>query len=504
MNHKKSLISAYTSKLNVELKERRNKLKKIREYGIPFPNTFRKSSTTKYIHTIYDKHSNEELTNLNIEVSVAGRMMSRRIMGKAAFVTLQDTDGKIQLYITCNNFADNFYDEQFKKWDIGDIIGASGKIFKTNTKELSINCFKLCLLTKSLRPLPDKFHGLVDQETRYRQRYLDLIINDKSNIIFKLRSKIINTIRTFMIKNNFLEVETPMLQAIPGGALARPFITHHNALNIDMYLRIAPELYLKRLVIGGFERVFEINRNFRNEGISSHHNPEFTMMELYIAYADYNDLMQIVESLLIYIAENVFETKIISYGQQSFDFSKSFERLTMVEAINKFYPIANSFDLNNFNKVKELAHYSGIKIENNWSLALILNEIFEKIIEKRLIQPTFVTDYPLEISPLARCNDNNPNIADRFELFIAGQELCNGFSELNDSEEQSKRFIHQCQNKSSGDKEAMFYDEDYILALEHGLPPTAGLGIGIDRLVMLFTNSQNIRDVILFPTLRPN
>ncbi|AKC32394.1 lysine--tRNA ligase [Candidatus Pantoea carbekii] len=488
--------------LNHELKIRREKLHILLKNNIAFPNNFRRDIISDEIHDRYSQKSNEEIKKLGIVVSVAGRMMNRRIMGKASFVILQDVGGRIQLYVMRENLSEGIYDEQFKKWDIGDIIGARGKLFKTKTGELSIHCIELHLLTKSLRPLPDKFHGLTDQETRYRQRYLDLLINKQSRTIFKVRSNIIMCIRNFMIENNFMEVETPMMQNIAGGASARPFITHYNALNIDMYLRIAPELYLKRLVIGGFERIFELNRNFRNEGISTHHNPEFTMMEVYMAYADYNDMIQLMENLLRTLSIKVLGTTKISYGKYNFDFSEPFEKLTMSEAIQKYCPKTDMIDFENFDKVVSMAHSLHIKTEKHWSLGRIITEIFEAIVEKNLIQPTFITEYPVEVSPLARRNDKKLEITDRFEFFVGGHEIGNGFSELNDPEDQANRFQKQIITKKTDYSETICYDEDYVIALEHGLPPTAGLGIGIDRLVMLLTNSHTIRDVILFPSMR--
>ncbi|WP_437214604.1 lysine--tRNA ligase [Pectobacterium sp. LFLA-215] len=489
--------------LNNELKTRREKLVALRETGIAFPNDFRRDSTSDRLHAEFDGKENEELEELGVEVTVAGRMMTRRIMGKASFVTLQDVGGRIQLYVSRDDLAEGIYNEQFKKWDLGDILGARGKLFKTKTGELSIHCTELRLLTKALRPLPDKFHGLADQETRYRQRYLDLIANDESRNTFRIRSKVMAAIRSFMVDHGFMEVETPMMQVIPGGASARPFITHHNALDIDMYLRIAPELYLKRLVVGGFERVFEINRNFRNEGVSPRHNPEFTMMELYMAYADYKDLIVLTENLFRTLTQDVLGSTTVEYGDQTFDFGKPFEKLTMREAICKYRPETNVADLDCLEKATAIAQSLGIKIEKSWGLGRIVTEIFEETAESSLIQPTFITEYPAEVSPLARRNDQNPEITDRFEFFIGGREIGNGFSELNDAEDQAERFAQQVNAKDAGDDEAMFYDEDYVTALEHGLPPTAGLGIGIDRMVMLFTNSHTIRDVILFPAMRP-
>ena len=489
--------------LNNELKSRREKLAGLRENGIAFPNDFRRDFTSDKLHAAYGDKDNEELEALGVEVTVAGRMMTRRIMGKASFVTLQDVGGRIQLYVARDDLAEGVYNEQFKKWDLGDILGARGKLFKTKTGELSIHCTELRLLTKALRPLPDKFHGLADQETRYRQRYLDLIANEESRNTFKVRSQVMSAIRNFMVEHGFMEVETPMMQVIPGGASARPFITHHNALDIDMYLRIAPELYLKRLVVGGFERVFEINRNFRNEGVSPRHNPEFTMMELYMAYADYKDLIELTETLFRTLTEKVLGTSQVQYGDEVFDFGKPFEKLTMTEAIKKYRPETDLADLADMGKAVAIAESIGIKVEKSWGLGRVVTEIFEEVAESHLIQPTFITEYPAEVSPLARRNDVNPEITDRFEFFIGGREIGNGFSELNDSEDQAQRFADQVNAKDAGDDEAMFYDEDYVTALEHGLPPTAGLGIGIDRMVMLFTNSHTIRDVILFPAMRP-
>ncbi|CNJ00249.1 lysine--tRNA ligase [Yersinia mollaretii] len=503
MSEQKTQVAEQAQELNSELQARREKLAVLREKGIAFPNDFRREHLSDQLHAEYGNKENEELEALNIEVTVAGRMMTRRIMGKASFVTLQDVGGRIQLYVSRDDLPEGVYNEEFKKWDLGDILGARGKLFKTKTGELSIHCSELRLLTKALRPLPDKFHGLADQETRYRQRYLDLIANDESRNTFKVRSQVMSGIRTFMVEKGFMEVETPMMQVIPGGASARPFVTHHNALDIDMYLRIAPELYLKRLVVGGFERVFEINRNFRNEGVSPRHNPEFTMMELYMAYADYKDLIVLTEELFRTLTENILGSSVVQYGEQTFDFGKPFAKLTMKEAICKYRPETNVADLDDMDKALAIAESLGIKVEKSWGLGRVQCEIFEETAESHLIQPTFITEYPAEVSPLARRNDDNPFITDRFEFFIGGREIGNGFSELNDAEDQAQRFADQVSAKEAGDDEAMFYDEDYVTALEHGLPPTAGLGIGIDRMVMLFTNSHTIRDVILFPAMRP-
>ncbi|BET97873.1 lysine--tRNA ligase [Xenorhabdus taiwanensis] len=490
--------------LNNELKTRREKLAALRSNGIAFPNDFRRENISADLHTKYDDKTKEELEELDIEVTVAGRMMTRRIMGKASFATLQDMGGRIQIYVSRDDLPEGIYNTQFKKWDLGDILGARGKLFKTQTGELSIHCTELRLLTKALRPLPDKFHGLADQETRYRQRYLDLISNDESRKAFQIRSHVMSALRSFMIQKGFMEVETPMMQAIPGGASARPFITHHNALDIDMYLRIAPELYLKRLVVGGFERVFEINRNFRNEGVSPRHNPEFTMMELYMAYANYQDLIVLIEELFRTLTQEVLGTTLVKYGEQEFDFGQPFAKMTMKEAICKYRPETNMADLDDMDKAVAIAKSLGIDVEKGWGLGRVHCEIFEETAESHLIQPTFITEYPAEVSPLARRNDDNPFITDRFEFFIGGREIGNGFSELNDAEDQAERFAEQVRQKDQGDDEAMFYDEDYITALEHGLPPTAGLGIGIDRMIMLFTDSHTIRDVILFPAMRPH
>ncbi|UDG79537.1 lysine--tRNA ligase [Candidatus Steffania adelgidicola] len=489
--------------LNNELRSRREKLSQLRQQGIAFPNDFRRDNISNQLHSHYSNKTSEELKSLNIEVSIAGRMMTRRIMGKASFVTLQDVGGKMQLYVARDNLPEGQYNKHFKTWDLGDILGARGRLFKTRTGELSIHCNVIRLLTRAMRPLPDKFHGLINQEARYRQRYLDLIINDKSRQIFKVRSRMMAEIRRFMIDNDFMEVETPMMQTIPGGGEARPFITHHNALNIDLYLRISPELYLKQLVVGGFERVFEINRNFRNEGLSPRHNPEFTMMELYMAYADYRDLMVLLENLFRTVTQRVLGSSVIHYGDQIFDFGKPFTKITMKEAICYYSPNIPPEGLDNIISATAIATSLGIKIKKNWGLGRVQTEIFEETTESHLIQPTFVTAYPAEVSPLARCNDENPFFTDRFEFFISGREIGNGFSELNDAEEQAERFSEQTKTKEPEDNQAMFYDEDYITALKHGLPPTAGLGIGIDRIIMLLTNSHTIRDVILFPVLRP-
>lgn len=497
-------IKLTAEELNNELANRREKLAAIRQAGIAFPNDFRRDAISADLHHQYDEKSNDELLADNIQVAVAGRMMMRRIMGKASFVSLQDVGGQIQLYVTRDDLPEGLYNEQFKKWDLGDIIAAKGYLFKTKTGELSLHCSEIRLLTKALRPLPDKYHGLADQEMRYRQRYLDLITNETSRHTFTIRSLVVAEIRRFMTEQHFIEVETPMMQVIPGGAAAKPFITHHNALDLDMYLRIAPELYLKRLVVGGFERVFEINRNFRNEGVSPRHNPEFTMMELYMAYADYRDLIVLTEALFRRLAIVATGSEVIHYGEHVFDFGKPFIKMTMKESICHYRSDIKATDLDDFDTACAIAKSLHIEIEKGWGLGRVQTEIFEEVVEVNLIQPTFITAYPAEVSPLARRNDDNPFITDRFEFFIGGREIGNGFSELNDAEDQAERFAEQVRQKDAGDDEAMFYDEDYVVALEHGLPPTAGLGIGIDRTVMLLTNSHTIRDVILFPAMRPS
>jgi lysyl-tRNA synthetase class 2 len=429
-------------------------------------------------------------------------MMLKRVMGKASFATLQDMTGQIQAYVS-NDVTGAEAHEAFKHWDLGDILGVEGTLFKTRTGELTVNATRVRLLAKSLRPLPEKFHGLADQEQRYRQRYLDLITSEEARRTFAVRSRLIQAIRAYMIAQGFLEVETPMMQPIPGGAAARPFVTHHNALDMTLYLRIAPELYLKRLVVGGFEKVFEINRNFRNEGISTRHNPEFTMLEYYEAYRDFRYLMDFNEQLLRMVALEVLGTTSIPYGEHVVDLAQPFARLTITEAVRKFHPRFTAADLANRGVlVRELAQL-GIEARAGAELGELQLTLFEETTEQLLIQPTYIVDYPAIVSPLARRNDANPEITDRFELYITGREMANGFSELNDPEDQAARFEEQARAKAAGDEEAMYYDADYIRALEHALPPTAGCGIGIDRLVMLFTNSPSIRDVILFPHLRP-
>jgi lysyl-tRNA synthetase class 2 len=446
------------------------------------------------------------LKKKGVEVVVAGRMMLKRVMGKASFATIQDKTDRIQLYVVrdlVNSESNSELYAQFKKWDLGDILGAKGRLFKTRTNELTIEVTEIILLTKSIRPLPEKFHGLSNQETKYRQRYVDLIVNKDTRETFLKRFKIISTIRSFMESQDFLEVETPMLHPIPGGARAKPFTTHHNALNMDMFLRIAPELYLKRLVVGGFDRVFEINRTFRNEGLSVRHNPEFTMMEFYAAYTDYLWLMDFTEECIRKVAESTTGALKVEYQGKMIDFGKAFDRLTLVQAIMKYSDQFTKEQLLDKNFIKALLLKNGEKISDHAGLGVHQLALFEAITEEHLWNPTYIIDYPIEVSPLARMSDTNPEITERFELFIAGREIANGFSELNDAEDQSARFKAQVAAKESGDKEAMYYDADFIRALEYGLPPTGGCGIGIDRLVMLVTDSPSIRDVILFPHMRP-
>lgn len=487
---------------NEQIALRRAKLAALRETGNAFPNTFRRDSLAANLHQSYEHKTEPELEADPILVKVAGRIMTRRLMGKASFVHLQDMTGRIQLYVRQDEVSPEVY-EKFLDWDLGDIIGVEGKIFKTKTGELSVRAQHIQLLTKSLHPLPDKFHGLTDQELRYRHRYLDLLTNDTTRKTFVMRTKIVDGIREFLKARDFLEVETPMMQVLPGGAAARPFITYHNVLDMPLYLRIAPELYLKRLVVGGFERVFEINRNFRNEGLSVRHNPEFTMLEFYQAYADYKDLIDLTEEMIRKLAQDVLGTTEIHYQDYTFDVNKPFIRMTLLDSILHFNTSLALSDLDTIAAAKKTAKALDIPLRDSYGLGKIQVEIFEKTVEHKLIHPTFITEYPAEVSPLARRNDNNPFVTDRFEMFIAGREIANGFSELNDAEDQAERFRAQMLDKEAGDDEAMPYDEDYISALEYGLPPTAGEGIGIDRLVMLFTNAPSIRDVILFPHMRP-
>ncbi|MCX8514677.1 MAG: lysine--tRNA ligase [Burkholderiales bacterium] len=499
-------MSEQISEINIDenhiIKERKEKLAQIRQKNKAFPNTFRPNITAAKIYAEYADYSYEQLTNSQIIVAVAGRMMLKRIMGKGSFATLQDGHIKIQIYVNVSQIGEDDY-ANFKHYDIGDIIGVKGALFRTKTNELTINVSHLELISKSLRPLPEKFHGLVDTEQRYRQRYVDLIMNKDSRDIFVTRAKIIQSLRNNLINQDYCEVETPMMHVIPGGATAKPFITHHNALDMPLYLRVAPELYLKRLIVGGFNRVFEINRNFRNEGLSTRHNPEFTMLESYESYADYIKMMELTENLVKSAAIAAINNLQVEYQGNIIDLDANFARLNMVEAIAKYNPQYTVENLNDSNFLsQELAKIAKKKLGDNTSLGVLQLELFEETTEAKLIQPTFIIDYPVDVSPLARKSDNNINITERFELFIAGRELANGYSELNDPEDQAERFKKQVEQKEAGDDEAMHFDLDYIRALEYGMPHTGGIGIGIDRLVMLLTNSSSIRDVILFPHMR--
>lgn len=482
--------------------QRRQQLQTLRESGNAFSNDFRRDSLAADLVSKYDKKTKEELEQEPVKVAIAGRMMSRRIMGKASFAHVQDMSGKIQLYVRRDDLPEGIYNTGFKKWDIGDIIGATGTVMKTNKGELSIHVDSISLLTKSLQPLPEKFHGLTDQETRYRQRYVDLIMNEETRNTFKIRSQVIEFIRSYLNNENYLEVETPMMHIIPGGATARPFTTHHNSLDMELFLRIAPELYLKRLVVGGFEKVFEINRSFRNEGLSPRHNPEFTMLEFYQAYSDYEDLMNLTEDMLRKMATELCGSHKVTYQGEVYDLGQAFERMTVVESILKFNNSITADELQSMDSIRSIAEKLDIPIEVSYGLGKIQIEIFEKTVESKLLAPTFITQYPTEVSPLARKNDDDPFVTDRFEFFIGGREIANGFSELNDPEDQAERFRKQVEEKEAGDAEAMHFDDDYITALEYGMPPTAGEGIGIDRLVMFLTDSASIRDVILFPHMR--
>ncbi|MBT2774903.1 lysine--tRNA ligase [Halomonas sp. ISL-60] len=483
--------------------ERRAKLTARRELAAEqgksaFPNDFRRDSLTAELQNTFGDKDKAELEALDHHASVAGRVMRQR----GPFIVIQDVAGQIQLYVDKKGLPADVL-EDVKSWDIGDIVAAHGPVHKSGKGDLYVMMKEAQLLTKSLRPLPDKFHGLTDMEARYRQRYVDLIMNPQSRKVFETRAAVISSMRRFFEARGFMEVETPMLQPIPGGAAARPFITHHNALDIDMYLRIAPELYLKRLVVGGFEKVFEINRNFRNEGLSTRHNPEFTMVEFYWAYADYRDLLDMTEAMLRTAAEEVLGSAIIEYQGASYDFGKPFARLTLRQAILDHGDGIADSDLDSLEAARATAEKLGIKVKESWGLGKVQTEIFEEVAEHKLDQPTFITEYPAEVSPLARRNDANPFVTDRFEFFVGGREIANGFSELNDAEDQAERFRAQSAEKDAGDLEAMYYDADYVRALEYGMPPTAGEGIGIDRLVMLFTDSASIRDVLLFPAMRP-
>jgi lysyl-tRNA synthetase class 2 len=498
------------TKVRVELDEnrliaeRRAKLDALREAGEAFPNDFRKDTTAAELHRRFGDLDAEALAGVEQEFSVAGRMMAKRVMGKIAFVLLQDRSGSIQLMIQRDSLPEGVF-ASFKHWDLGDIVGGRGRIMRTQKGELSVRLSELRLLTKSLRPLPEKFHGLTDTEQRYRQRYVDLIVNEESRRVFRTRSAIISYVRAFMEApgREFLEVETPMMHPIPGGATARPFETHHNALDLKMYLRIAPELYLKRLIVGGLGRVYEINRNFRNEGVSTRHNPEFTMLEFYWAYANFHDLMDLTEDMLSGLAQAVNDGPLVNYQGQEIDFSGPYDRLSVEQAVRRYNPGLADANLWDEAFLRSVCASKQIHTDQGWGAGRLLTELFDATVEEHLVQPTFITHYPTEVSPLSRRNEENPDVTDRFELFIYGREIANGFSELNDPEDQAERFRAQVESKDAGDLEAMHYDADYIRALEYGMPPTAGEGVGIDRLVMLFTDSPSIRDVLLFPYMRP-
>ncbi|MDS1141340.1 lysine--tRNA ligase [Pusillimonas sp. SM2304] len=485
--------------------ERRGKLAKLRAEGVAYPNDFRPDNVAAALHAAYDELDKDALAEVDKHVKVAGRMMLKRVMGKASFATLQDSSGRIQIFLDRNTVGDEPY-AQFKTWDIGDIVAVEGTMFKTNKGELSVHAATIRLLAKSLRPLPDKFHGVADTELRYRQRYVDLIMTEETRRCFAARSKAIGSIRQHMLNAGFLEVETPMLHPIPGGAAAKPFVTHHNALDMEMFLRIAPELYLKRLVVGGFDRVFEVNRNFRNEGVSPRHNPEFTMMEFYAAYTDYRWLMDFTESLIREAAIAATGSAVLTYQDKVLDLSQPFDRLTIAQAILKYAPAYDLAQLQDEaflrSELKRLGADVNGPVLARAGLGGLQLALFEETAEAKLWNPTYIIDYPVEVSPLARASDTQEGITERFELFMTGREIANGFSELNDPEDQAARFLAQVEAKDAGDEEAMYYDADYIRALEYGMPPTGGCGIGIDRLVMLLTDSPSIRDVILFPHLR--
>ena len=467
-----------------------------------YPNDFRRLALAAELQDQHVDKDKAALAEAGIRTAVAGRVMLRRVMGKASFVTLQDVSGQIQCYLTKNDLGEEAYKDFSQLWEMGDIVGVSGSLMRTNKGELSVQADDVVLLNKTALPLPEKFHGLTDQEIRYRQRYVDLIMNEDTRGVFRTRSTVMQTLREFFNQRDYLEVETPMMHSIPGGATARPFVTHHNTLDMPLYLRVAPELFLKRLVVGGFERVYEINRNFRNEGLSTRHNPEFTMLEFYQAYSDYRDLMDLTDELMKELTQRACGSQQIVYQGIDLDFSKSPQRFTMAESIIRVGGVAES-SVDNVDHLRGVLLEKQIAVEDHWGLGRLQMEVFEALVEGRLEQPTYITEYPAEVSPLARRNDHNPDVTDRFELFIGGREYANGFSELNDPVDQAGRFKAQADLKSKGDNEAMHFDQDYITALEYGLPPTAGEGIGVDRIVMLLTNAPSIRDVLLFPLMRP-
>ncbi len=483
--------------------KRRDKLEALRESlgSNPYRNGFKRDSLAGNLQSEYSDTTSEQLTTLKRKVSIAGRLMTQRIMGKASFAHVRDMTGDIQIYVKRDSLPEGVY-QDFKKWDLGDIVFARGEMFRTQKGELSVLVDEISLVTKSLRPLPEKWHGLNDLESRYRQRYLDLIMSDSSRDLFRKRTHVINFVREFLTKRDFLEVETPMMHPIPGGASARPFVTHHNSLDMDLFLRVAPELYLKRLVVGGFEKIFEINRNFRNEGLSTRHNPEFTMVEFYQAYAAYEDLMDLTENMLRELSISIFGESDLIYQDTKYDFGAPFERVTVLDSVVNYNDGVAENELADLDSIRLVAEKLGVHIEDSYGRGKILIEIFEKTVEPKLEGPVFITHYPAEVSPLARRCDDDPFVTERFEFFVAGREIANGFSELNDPEDQAERFRAQVAAKDGGDMEAMHFDEDYITALEYGMPPTAGEGIGIDRLVMLFTDAASIRDVLLFPQMK--
>ena len=487
---------------NDQMQVRWEKLQRWREAGRAYPNAFRRDAEAGDLQRRCADMDAAALEREPIAVRVGGRLMTRRVMGKASFADLQDGSGRLQLFLSREEVGEGTY-AQFKELDLGDLLGVEGTLFRTKAGELSLRVHALQLLAKALRPLPEKWHGLTDPETRFRQRYVDLIVTEEARRTFQIRSATVAALRQGLTAARFVEVETPMMQPIPGGATAKPFVTHHHALDMTLYLRIAPELYLKRLVVGGFEKVFEINRNFRNEGLSTRHNPEFTMLEFYQAYADYHDLMNLTEEMLRALAQEVIGASTLSYQGEEYDFARPFARMTVTESILYFNPGVAPADLETLEAARRVAAGLHLPLKDSYGLGKVQIEIFEKTVEPKLRNPTFITAYPTEVSPLARRNDRDPSVTDRFEFFVGGREIANGFSELNDAEDQAERFRRQVQEKEAGDEEAMHFDADYIRALEHGMPPTAGEGIGVDRLVMLFTDSPSIRDVILFPHMRP-
>ena len=484
------------------LLNRRAKMDAWLEKSKVYRNDFRRQALAAELQNQFADQDKAALAEAGARTAVAGRVMLRRVMGKASFVTLQDVSGQIQCYLTKNDLGDDAYDDFSQFWEMGDLVGVSGTLMRTNKGELSVHADKVVLLNKTMLPLPEKFHGVTDQEIRYRQRYVDLIVNEDTRGVFRTRSMVMQALRDFFNQRSYLEVETPMMHSIPGGATARPFTTHHNALDMPLFLRVAPELFLKRLVVGGFERVYEINRNFRNEGLSTRHNPEFTMLEFYQAYADYRDLMDLTDELMRELTQRARGSQQIVYQGIELDFAKSPQRVTMAESLARFGGVAEG-SVDNVDHLRGVLKDKQVAVEDHWGLGKLQMETFEALVEGRLEQPTYITEYPAEVSPLARRNDHNPDVTDRFELFIGGREYANGFSELNDPVDQAGRFQAQADLKSKGDHEAMHFDQDYITALEYGLPPTAGEGLGIDRLVMLLTNAPSIRDVLLFPLMRP-